>query len=136
MKKEAVIEAAGAGAVIAAGIMAWMQGSYAAGLDEAPMPTQFAQKRLGQSETLAPFVGAAVMIVAGAVWGALYALAVPKRSVKSGLLFSILPTFGVWLVNYPLIDQPIFGGGKLKPLLLPALMNATWGAYVGAKSKP
>lgn len=131
---QSISKSALAGTLAAAGLAALQSGAYAAHLDDEPMATVFAHQTLGVDKKQAPLVGAAAFLLAGALWGALYGAMVPRPNIKNGLGFSVLPWLFVMLVNYPVLGKPVFGGGKPKPILVPLLLNALWGAFVGASA--
>ena len=70
-------------------------------------------------------------LIAGGIWGAIYAALVKNPTVLSGLLFSLLPTLFLWLVMDPVSGKPIFGGFAPKAIILPLILNGIWGAFVG-----
>lgn len=72
-----------------------------------------------------------LFLIAGGIWGAIYAALVRNPTVLSGILFSILPTLFVWLVMAPASGKPFFGGFAPKALILPLILNGIWGAFVG-----
>ncbi len=76
-------------------------------------------------------IAGTLFLIAGGIWGAIYAAIIKHPSVMNGLLFSILPTLFVWLVMQPASGLGFFGGFAAKAIILPLILNAIWGAFVG-----
>lgn len=76
-------------------------------------------------------ISGALFLIAGGIWGAIYAALVKNPTIISGILFSILPTLFVWLVMQPASGAGFFGGFAAKALILPLILNGIWGAFVG-----
>ena len=76
-------------------------------------------------------IAGTLFLIAGGIWGAIYAALVKNPTVISGILFSILPTLFVWLVMQPASGKGFFGGFAPKALILPLILNGIWGVFVG-----
>ena len=117
------------GAVILAAIMFAM---FFASLGDAPAFVAMYRKMAGENVPLDYFLGTLGFIGAGGIWGAIYALAVKKPSVLSGMIFGILPTLFLWLIISPLMSGAIFNGFAVKGLIMPIIFNVLiWGSFVG-----
>ncbi len=97
-----------------------------------PLGTVLTMKMLPVQGLTANIIGALAFFAAGAPWGALYALVVPKISVASGALFGVAPWLCVMLVILPILGKPLFAGGNPTAIAIPLVLNVIWGAIVGA----
>jgi hypothetical protein len=69
-------------------------------------------------------------IVWGGMWGFLFLIPWPRRWWQRGLVFSLGPDLGLWLVLFPLVwHLGLFGAGlgAWGGLAVPLIANAAWG---------
>lgn len=77
-------------------------------------------------------LGTLGFVLAGGVWGAIYALVVKRPGIISGMLYGFVPTLFLWLIISPLMSGAIFNGFAVKGLVLPVVFNVLiWGGFVG-----
>lgn len=117
------------GAVILSLIMYLM---FLINLGDAPAFVAMSQKMFGENASMNHLLGLIGFIVAGGIWGAIYALVVKNPTVLNGMLFGFLPTLFLWLVISPLMSGAFFNGFALKGLIMPVIFNVLiWGSFTG-----
>ena len=73
-----------------------------------------------------------LFLLAGGLWGLLFAAMVKHPTIIKGMLFGLLPTLFLWVVINPIIGQPLFNDFTAKGLLMPLLFNVViWGTFIG-----
>lgn len=73
-----------------------------------------------------------LFLLAGGLWGVLFAAMVKHPTILKGMLFGLLPTFFLWVVINPIIGQPLFNDFTVKGLLMPLIFNVViWGTFIG-----
>lgn len=97
-----------------------------------PLGSAIASKLFGLQGQTAMIIGLILFLLAGAVWGAIYAAVAPRISWLTGLIFGVAPWLVVMLVILPMMGKPVFAGGDMKTILLPLILNCIWGAFTGA----
>jgi hypothetical protein len=117
------------GAVILSAIMFVM---FFADLGGAPAFVAIHRKMFGESVPIDYILGTLGFVVAGGIWGAIYALVIKNPNVINGMLFGFLPTFFLWVVISPLMSGAFFNGFAVKGLITPVIFNVLiWGSFVG-----
>jgi hypothetical protein len=117
------------GAVILSAVMFVM---FAANLGDAPAFVGMYRKAFGENVPLDYILGMIGFVIAGGIWGAIYALTVKKPNIISGMLFGFLPTLFLWVVISPLMSGAFFNGFAVKGLIFPIIFNVViWGSFVG-----
>ncbi len=77
-------------------------------------------------------IAAILFIIAGGIWGVIFALLVKNPTLLKGFLFGILPTLWLWTVVNLALGKPLFNGFELKGLILPLVFNMViWGSITG-----
>jgi hypothetical protein len=106
--------------------------ALAGGPGSAPSFVAASRVWLGTHGGLDHALGTLGFLVAGGLWGALFALVITRPNVGTGMLFGIVPTVFLWLVVAPLAGAGLFMGGTLGGILLPLLANTLiWGGVLG-----
>jgi hypothetical protein len=78
------------------------------------------------------FIAGLLFLLAGGLWGLLFAAVVKHPTILKGMLFGLLPTFFLWVVINPIIGQPLFNDFTVKGLLMPLFFNVVvWGTFIG-----
>ncbi len=97
-----------------------------------PLGTVLTTKMLPVQSATATIIGALAFFAAGAAWGAIYAIVVPRISIASGALFGLAPWLCVMLIILPMLGKPLFAGGNPTAIAIPLVLNVIWGALVAA----
>ena len=86
----------------------------------------------GQNFPLDHILSILGFILAGGIWGLIFALLVRIPTVSKGIVFGILPSLFLWLVIAPAIGNPLFNGFTAQGIILPLIYNVViWGSFVG-----
>ena len=70
----------------------------------------------------------------GGLWGAAYALVLPKLEMPgwlSGLILGVIATLVLWFVVSPLKGRPLASGWAVQSMLVVLVIHAVWGIGVG-----
>ena len=71
-------------------------------------------------------------LLAGGIWGLIFAAMVKHPTILKGIAFGILPSLFLWVVINPIIGKPLFNDFTVKGLLMPLLFNVViWGSFIG-----
>lgn len=74
----------------------------------------------------------ALYLISGGIWGFIFTLIPVKKSYLSGTLYGIVPTMWLWIVAFPSMNLPMFGGGDPLSIIGPLVFNLPiWGGFVG-----
>ena len=78
-------------------------------------------------------LGTLGLLVAGGLWGTLFAVFVTRPNIGKGMLFGVVPTLFFWLVVAPLSGGGLFMGATASGIALPLLGNVLiWGGVLGS----
>lgn len=73
-----------------------------------------------------------IHMILGGFWGFVFTLIPVKKSYLTGAAYGIVPTLWIWLIAYPSMFLPLFGGGDMNLLIQPLVLNIPiWGGFVG-----
>ena len=62
----------------------------------------------GSNPPIDHIISGLLFLLAGGLWGLLFAAMVKHPTIIKGMLFGILPTLFLWVVINPIIGQPLF----------------------------
>ncbi len=88
--------------------------------------------QFGSNPPADQFIAAILFIIAGGIWGLIFALLVKHPTVLKGFLFGLLPSLWLWVVVNGYLGKPLFNGFAVKGLVLPVIFNMViWGSFIG-----
>ena len=86
----------------------------------------------GENPPVDHIIAGILFLIAGGLWGLLFAAVVKHPTILKGMLFGLLPTLFLWVVINPIIGQPLFNDFTVKGLLMPLFFNVVvWGTFIG-----
>jgi hypothetical protein len=86
----------------------------------------------GENPPTDHIIAGILFLLAGGLWGLLFAAMVKHPTILKGMLFGLLPSLFLWVVINPMIGKPLFNDFTLKGLLMPLFFNVViWGAFIG-----
>ena len=116
------------GAIILAVIMFILK---AAGMGDPAFVSMY-QGVAHSTDTSAVIIATILFIIAGGIWGLLFAILVKNPTVLKGLIFGILPTLWLLVPVNAYLGKPLFNGFDPKGLIMPLIFNMViWGSVLG-----